>query len=150
MCIRDSYNTTGRRSIGQRCVLRSDGDCSSSGWYKRSYDFACSRWRVAKLGRIKKIGSCWPSLAYIDRWISGIFDTSCVWCIRTVATKTLQGVTNCSLMTAPGVHNTSPATCVHAYHIHVVYATIGKIAGTGFDTHPIFDQHVMPGWVVGQ
>ena len=81
--------------------------------------------------------------------IPGIFDTSCAWCIRTFATKSLQGKTNHSLMTAPGVNNTSPPTCFYAYHIHVLYATTGKIARTVVDTHLIL-AHVMPGWVVGQ
>ena len=55
--------------------------------------------------------------------------------VHTVATKILQG--NLPLMTAPGVNDTSPATCFFCTYKqwHVLYATIGKIASSIRHSH---------------
>ena len=66
------------------------------------------RWRVAKLGRIKmSVPSCLSIAYYVDRYIPGIFHT----CVNPCNDKPSGKPTTDHQMTAPGVSDTSPATC---------------------------------------
>ena len=105
---------------------------------QRSYELPRT-WRIAKLGRIKKNGSFLPYLAYRS------IDTGH---LRHLPGTSLQPKsfkeTNHSLMTAPGANGT--ACYLLLLHIHILYATIGKLARSIRHLHIV--SNGMPCWVV--
>ena len=101
----------------------SDGDRSSSGWYKGAMmsSLVCGGW--PSLGGWKKNRFL---LAFLFYHIPG----------RSIDAEHLRHL---PLMTAPGVNDTSPATCFFCTYMQwrVLYATIGKIASSIRHSHII-------------
>ena len=125
----------------------SDGDRSSSGWYKGAMSSLVLYGGSPSLGKWeKKMGSFLPSLAYnikIDRYRASSTPTVPVY---TLATKILQGN---QPLTDGGVW----CQWYHACYLLAVYTMTcmsctprSEKSRAVFDTHIIY--HGMPGWVV--